>query len=249
MQGENITNNDASPNSKINRIKIITDEPILEDDAVDFVNYGEKLAEIIRNSTPRFSIGIFGGWGTGKTTLMSMIRKNLESDEKIVTVWFDAWRYEKEEDLAVIPFLRTVSLTIDKSKAVDWDLVKNGIRRTAIAFLKSTKVTYGIKDVASAEIDFGKALIGDGSVGNDHNSIYYHVTGFLEKALKDLRKKDEDYRIVIFIDDLDRCNPGRALEVLESIKSFFDIEGIVYVVDMDSNTIDSLVKKKYGADP
>jgi predicted KAP-like P-loop ATPase len=71
------------------------------------------------------------------------------------------------------------------------------------------------------------------------------VTGFLEKALQELRKQDSDYRIVIFIDDLDRCNPEKALEVLESIKSFSDIEGIVYVIGMDSETINSLIKKKY----
>jgi len=51
---------------------------------------------------------------------------------------------------------------------------------------------------------------------------------------------------VIFIDDLDRCRPDKALEVLESIKSFFDIEGIVYVIGMDSQSINPLVKRKYG---
>ena len=121
--------------------------------------------------------------------------------------------------------------------------------RSATAFIKSTKVTYGIKDIVSAETNFGDvadALKGDGSIGNDKNTIYYHVTGFLEKALQDLRKQDADYRIVIFIDDLDRCDPEKALEVLESIKSFFDIEGIIYVIGMDSETINSLIKKKYG---
>ena len=72
------------------------------------------------------------------------------------------------------------------------------------------------------------------------------MTQFLEKALKNLREEDLKYRIVVFIDDLDRCSPDRALEVLESIKSFFDIEGLVYVIGMDSETIHSLVKKKYG---
>jgi predicted KAP-like P-loop ATPase len=163
-------------------------------------------------------------------------------------VWFDAWRYEREEYLAVIPFLRTVKLTLDASEKVkvgNWNVVKSGIVRSATAFIKSTKVTYGIKDIVSAETNFGDvadALKGDGSIGNDKNTIYYHVTGFLEKALQDLRKEDADYRIVIFIDDLDRCDPEKALEVLESIKSFFDIEGIIYVIGMDSETINSLRK-------
>jgi predicted KAP-like P-loop ATPase len=62
-------------------IKIITDEPSSED-ALNFKNYSLKLAEIIRNSTPRFSIGIFGGWGTGKTTLMLMTKDILDNEKK-----------------------------------------------------------------------------------------------------------------------------------------------------------------------
>ena len=55
-------------------IKIITDEPTLED-ALHFDRYSQQLADIIVNSTPRFTIGMFGGWGTGKTTLMRMVEK------------------------------------------------------------------------------------------------------------------------------------------------------------------------------
>ena len=110
-------------------------------------------------------------------------------------------------------------------------------------------MTYGIKDIVSAETDFGKvvnSLKGDGSIAGDNNAVYYYVTEFLEKALTYLRKDDKGYRIVVFVDDLDRCSPDRALEVLESIESFFDIEGIVYVIGMDSETINSIIQKKYG---
>ena len=54
-------NNDSIHNKNINQIKIITDEPTIED-ALDFERYSRNLAEIIKNSTPRFTIGIFGGW-------------------------------------------------------------------------------------------------------------------------------------------------------------------------------------------
>jgi len=57
-------------------LKIITDEPTLEN-ALDFDIYSQQLADMIVTSTPRFTIGIFGGWGTGKTTLMRMIEKKL----------------------------------------------------------------------------------------------------------------------------------------------------------------------------
>jgi predicted KAP-like P-loop ATPase len=234
-------------------IKIITDEPTL-DDALDFKHYARTLADIILNSTPRFSVGIFGGWGTGKTSLMLMIKEILEDSPQVVTVWFDAWRYEREQNLAVIPFLRTIKLTLDaseKSRDGKWEGVKKGIVRSAIAFIKSSKVTYGVPGVATAESDFGSvadSLKGDGYISDDRNIVYYYVTQFLERALTQLRQESKDHRLVVFIDDLDRCSPERALEVLESIKSFFDIEGIIYVVGMDSKTINSIVKRKFGQD-
>ena len=229
------------------KLQIITDEPTL-DDALDFGNYSNRLAEIITNSTPRFSIGVFGGWGTGKTSLMSMIKQILDGNDKIVTVWFDAWRYEREEYLAVIPFLRTVKLSLDavqKFKAGNWKNVKKGVIKAANVFGAITTVT----PVPGISFNFGKAadiLKGDDSIGGNKNNIYYHATDFLERALSELRDSDKDYRIVVFIDDLDRCRPEKALEVLESVKSFFDVEGIVYVIGMDSKTINSLVRKKYG---
>ena len=58
-------------------------------------------------------------------------------------------------------------------------------------------------------------------------------------------KKDRDYRVVVFIDDLDRCSPKKALEVLESIKVFLDIEGFVYIIGMSRDTIDRLITHAY----
>src|SRR5919108_2032570 len=76
---QSLKNNDSS-NSNASALKIITDEPSLEDDAFGFDGYTQKLADIITNSNPRFAIGIFGGWGTGKTTLMKMIEKKLRDN-------------------------------------------------------------------------------------------------------------------------------------------------------------------------
>ncbi len=69
-------NKSRLPSDLLNTLRIITDEPTL-DDALDFDKYSANLANVIRNSTPRFTIGIFGGWGTGKTTLMKMIEASL----------------------------------------------------------------------------------------------------------------------------------------------------------------------------
>jgi hypothetical protein len=156
-------------------------------------------------------------------TLMMMIEDELKKDgmsKKILTVWFDAWKYEREEYVAVIPFLRVIRLGLegftpsnDRNRP-KWDGLKKGLERA---------YTAGPIETDLAELV--KSYKGNGSIGNDVNTVYYDATKFIEQALKNLREDDPEIRIVVFVDDLDRCIPEKALEVLESIKSFLDIEG------------------------
>jgi len=73
------------------------------------------LSEFIINSSPRFTVGIYGDWGTGKTTLMQLIKNELKQNysNNVETVWFDSWRYEREKYSAMVPLLRTIILTIN----------------------------------------------------------------------------------------------------------------------------------------
>lgn len=98
---------------------ILTDEPT-EEDAPDFNDYSQKLSKFIVNSRPQFTVGIYGDWGTGKTTLMQMIRKKIDSEYQHIatTIWFDAWRYENEKYSAIIPLLRTITLSL-KNASID----------------------------------------------------------------------------------------------------------------------------------
>lgn len=65
-------NDKGSRKTKTKTRKIITDEPLT--DATDFDKYSQTISNIISNSVPRFTVGIYGGWGTGKTTIMQMMR-------------------------------------------------------------------------------------------------------------------------------------------------------------------------------
>jgi predicted KAP-like P-loop ATPase len=72
-------------------MKVLTDE-IEEEPVLGSKPYAECLVDIIRDTPPRFSIGIYGEWGTGKTTLMELIEDKLNRENSdILTVWFNAW--------------------------------------------------------------------------------------------------------------------------------------------------------------
>lgn len=97
---------------------IITDNkafnPIL-----DFTLYRDAIVNMINNSYPEFTIGIFGDWGNGKTTLMDSVKKILDGEQfkkNIHTVWFDVWKYKNEKEFALIPLLKTINYSFPDDK-------------------------------------------------------------------------------------------------------------------------------------
>lgn len=67
-------------------------------------------------------------------------------------------------------------------------------------------------------------------------------------AIQKCRLRRPDLQIIIFIDDIDRCSPEKALEMLESVKRFFDFEGFVFVIALNLDFLDNILRVKYGAD-
>jgi hypothetical protein len=76
----------------------------------------------------------------------------------------------------------------------------------------------------------------------DKDTIYFDGIDIIEKEMKKIMKKSI---IVVFVDDLDRCSPEKALEVFESIKVFLDIEGLVFVIGLSHEALDKLITARY----
>ena len=78
----------------------------------------------------------------------------------------------------------------------------------------------------------------------DALSFYHAAFVMLRRAISEF-SAGGSRRIVVFIDDLDRCLPANALDVLESMKLFFDVEGFVFIVGLDHAIADLAVLHKY----
>jgi len=96
---------------------------------------------------------------------MRLIKKEFKDDPDILPVWFDPWRFEKEEHLAVISLLRTIRLSVDeyslKTSSYEpskIEVLKKSIELALKAFLKSTSLSEGVKGVVSTDIDMSKIL-------------------------------------------------------------------------------------------
>ena len=235
---------------------IITDDistaPIL-----DFNEYSGAIVRVIEQSYPKFSIGIYGEWGIGKTTLMRSIFNQLENnkDNSVVTVWFNAWRYEREEYFTLIPLLKTIELALPP----EYEGLKGALRGAAIFGWKISKDA-----ISSLVTDHFRKYIG-GAAGKgldaftekiipelkkidelESRTIDFEGQEKIQSELEKLRKKNRKLKIVIFVDDLDRCSPEKILELFESTKVFLGMDGFIYVLCLSHNKVAQLITEKYG---
>jgi tetratricopeptide (TPR) repeat protein len=226
-------------------IKILTDEIEPEEQFLGFGRYSQTIVNIIKGSEPNFSIGIYGEWGTGKTTLMKAVADKLRigTDNDILTVWFNAWRYEREDQYAVVSLMKTIAYRMDEHPR--YKKMKPVILKSIATIAKGVASRYLITEKSSEE--FQKNFVSDmGAIAEaDKDTIYFHGIKKIEHAMQQIINESPNSRVIVFIDDLDRCSPTRALEVFESIKVFLDIKGFVYVIGLSHETISKLVSAAY----
>ena len=125
--------------------KLLIDQPT-DIDYLDFEAYKNALIEIITSKQTPLTIGIFGEWGTGKTSLMQMVQDYLDQND-VITVWFNAWRFEKEEH-PIVPLIATIIQELEENKGKLSKLIDSG--KSIIDALRS--VAYGFATKAKVQI-------------------------------------------------------------------------------------------------
>jgi energy-coupling factor transporter ATP-binding protein EcfA2 len=228
-----------------------------EHPTLKFEQIAEALATIVLASEPRFAVGIFGGWGSGKSTLMDQIERVVTKENKAIVVRFNAWRYEREPHL-IVPLLDTIRAALaewaarPQISAAAGERVRNiagRIGRVVRALVRATSFDIGVPGAVTISVDPGKALDEMSEHPEDPaaspQSLYYGAFQELAGAFADVENAGPS-RIVVFVDDLDRCLPERALTVLESMKLFFDMPGFVFIVGLDERVVESAVRTKFA---
>lgn len=240
----------AAVPSDFSEFRVLIDDPASSPE-LGFHAYATALSDIIRSSTPEFAVGIFGSWGTGKTTLMRQIERLLTADGTVVTAWFTAWRYEREPHL-IVPLIDVLREALDERAASEpaagaARLAAGKLRRAGRAFLAGLTLSAKVPGV-ELQLDPGKVmqeLQEKPDAGNEALSFYHAAFLMLREAIEDFSAKGQR-RVVVFVDDLDRCLPANALDVLESMKLFFDVQGCVFVVGLDQAVAERAVAQKYA---
>ncbi|SHH48626.1 KAP family P-loop NTPase fold protein [Clostridium intestinale] len=193
-------------------------------------------------------IALYGAWGSGKTTVMDYISKNTK---KYKCIKFEAWRYENDVELALSLFEAIVN-EIEK-EVRDFNKFIKEVKLSA-----KTLFCFGKNMILNTEINVFGVKIPIGKSGKDtinemgdsvkKTSYYSAVNKFnstFKKLLEDYSKK-LNKRIIIFIDDLDRCEPSKVLDLLSAIKHFFsESKDVVYFCAIDKNSVNQSINVRY----
>lgn len=237
-------------------------------DFLDFDYLINILKDIIEDETllPS-SVGVYGDWGSGKSSLISMSMNTFNKDEDTVCLVFNGWLFEGYEDaktalmgsiLDKIQENRKLSKkaaicisglykSIDKMK-----LLKNGVKYGADIFLTGgigTITDLTLNSIVSKVKDKTKDVDTDGIIKTikdelSNKEIRQNIKEF-QKSFAELLKETKIKRLVVFIDELDRCSPDTILETLEAIRLFLFAGNTVFIIGADERHISYAVKRKF----
>jgi len=216
--------------------------------------YALILTEIVNTYADGFVLAINNEWGTGKTTFVKMWQKHLETQE-FSTVYFNAWENDFDSNplVAIMSELQTLSNSDNKAifKSVVEKgavLVKNVVPALAKSLLK--KYVVDIDDIAIDTIENttkGATEILEEEI-KEYTKKKKTIIEFREELEKFVLKSANEKPLIFIIDELDRCRPTYAVEVLEQLKHFFSVSGIVFVLSIDKNHLASAVRGFYGSE-
>jgi hypothetical protein len=229
-----------------------------EQDLIDFKYLTNSVNLIINNEDLIPStIGVYGDWGSGKSSLMKMIELENTNPENLI-IKFNGWLFEGYED-AKIALLSTLIDEIIKSRTWN-EKAKKYLGRLVkrIQWLKLITKTaqIGINGFITSQTDFDyQNTIKDISELNIDDYIKEVVDEnqtLIDKGIREFNKDFEELleqtelkRVIVLIDDLDRCNPDTIISTLEAIKLFLFVKKSVFVISADERLINYAVKKRF----
>ena len=222
----------------MNKLIGLTDSPAGEDE-FGIGHYITGLSQFILNCDTPMTISIQGSWGSGKTSIMKMVQRRIE--DKVLPVFFNTWQFSQFDLGNALP-ISMIKFFLEEIGAQEDRLYK------ALSFMGSMSAMVAnaaVRTVSGGLLEnpFGK---NEGSGNNDLARTIKELHDNLQKHIETACAKTKKDRIVVFVDDLDRLVPSKAMELLEVLKIFLDCRNCVFVLAIDYDVVIRGAAEKYG---
>lgn len=242
-------------------------------DLLNYQSISNAIVKLLsdQNRLP-VSIGIHGDWGAGKSTVLSMIEDSYSGDDKTVCVRFNSWLYQGLED-AQTALMQKITNDLVKNrsaiegfkeaadsflKRVDWLKAAKKVANWGVTAVTGIPTPSSVQDLSNAidalvtkagslnqdDIKSGlgelKTYIGSA----EKRRVVTEITEFREEYNKLLKAAKID-RLVILVDDLDRCLPDTAIATMEAMKLFLFMPKTAFIIAADETMIEYSVRRHF----
>lgn len=215
-----------------------TDKPIekRDDDKLERKNFSNQLGKAIYEYKDKdgLVIGLFGEWGTGKTSVVNMVEQGInelseENENKPLIVRFSPWNYTDKNNLISL-FFKDLRIQIyNKSGKSYYEKIGDALEKYSEALDLLNYVPFGGSGVVHTIKVILKIITKKVSKKSDLNK----TKNDLEKALR-----DEDKKIIVVIDDIDRLANQQIRDIFQLVKQVADFPNVIYLLVMDRTVVE-----------
>lgn len=253
------------------------------DDLLGFKVHADLIVDVINDSDVLpVTIGVFGDWGSGKSSILKIVEKELIGDgedgfkDGTLVLYFNGWVFEGYDDAKaallesiIEKFAKHKKLgskvkdeTIKLLKSVKWmRLMGLGFKKIAVpaatAYLTGgvSLIPYLLNEFSQIEpTELANKLKGDeaenflSSIIKKNEEDEITMVREFRDDFKKMLDKSKIEKLVVIIDDLDRCTPDRLIENLEAIKLFLNVDKTAFVIGADPRIVRHAIELRYKTD-
>lgn len=254
---------------RVNPIRLISDEPVFEqgDLGLGMETWAKIVAGVATGTEGPFTVGVFARWGRGKTSVLNQACYHASRANNTHAFVVNAWEHERHAD-PLQPIIQDVLRGIDVKLGLADDPKKikalTGLKKflsiltvagAALALgapsvaLAAPAIADGMGAIADAVkkgSDGGKEMVGAiDALSGITETVPTQGTGIramLSNARATYAPKE---KVIVFVDDLDRCHPDKAVHILESIKHLLWVPGFVFVLALDNEILEKYLQNRY----
>lgn len=213
-------------------------------DALGREPYAKAMTNLLDGQTEPLVISINGSWGTGKTFFLQHWQAQLEQSG-YKAIYFNAW----EDDHCGDPLVAIIGQLWESLKGSDLQEIGNSIKEAAKPLFVKT-IFNTLRAKTAGMIDFDDAILKSiAETAGDDYAAQRLYRDELKRRLVNMAGKvciSTKYPMVFIIDELDRCRPTFAIELLERVKHIFDIPNMVFVLGIDRSQLGNSIHAVYG---
>lgn len=212
--------------------------------------YAAILTDIVESYAEGFVLAINNKWGTGKTTFVKMWERFLQK-RGYLTMHFNAWEndFEMEALAAMLGELKkligkkedkTFKLLVEKAATISKRILPSIAKNTAKKYLGEE-----VSELISNSVEAATDILNDEV--EEYINKKDNLAAFREQLDEFIKENGKGKPVVFIIDELDRCRPDYAVEVLEKVKHFFSVPGIIFVLSIDKKQLGYAIQGYYGS--